>query len=80
MTRCSACDIARTDPHTGRFNRDCQECDARSLASSPAYFDSARSGSMTPTYKAALRFVFGDDIAAGHARVKTWAALLKEGA
>lgn len=74
---CPDCVRAEADPWSPRFSTRCLGCSARSLANSPAYFDSARDGVMTPTYKAALQYVFGEDWAQGHERVKAQAGRLE---
>jgi hypothetical protein len=65
---CADCDRAGHSYASG-----CKECSARLLARSPAYFDSARDGSMTRTYRANLLYVFGaEGMTEGHERVKAW--------
>lgn len=69
---CPACQEAETNPSTGMYQSECLECSARALSHSPAYFDAARSNSITPAYRDALQAVFGDGWKAGHERVKFW--------
>lgn len=76
MSDCPDCQRAETNPRTARFTATCRECTARSLAQSPAFFDSARSEALTPTYRSALQFFFGGDWKAGHEMVKQWAGRL----
>lgn len=76
MIDCQDCVRAEANPFTARFTASCKECSARSLAQSPAYFDSARAEAMTATYKAALRYVFGSEWQEGHARVRKWSERL----
>ena len=74
---CADCARAVKNPHTGHITFACLECRARSLAGSPAYFDSERAQTLLPTYSAALRCFFPDDaLEAAHAKVKRWAARL----
>jgi hypothetical protein len=75
---CADCRDAEENPRAVRFTAFCVDCCARSLAQSPAFFDSERDGHMTKTYLAGLRYVFGDNHIAGHAKVKKWAARIKE--
>jgi hypothetical protein len=73
---CLACDRATVQPFTVHFESGCKECGARSLAQSPAFFDSERSGTMTRPYRVGLGYVFGPDWQAGHAKVREWAVKL----
>lgn len=77
MTDCPACAEAQRNPLTGMYQAGCKECSARALASSPSHFLAAQAGKILPTYRDALRAVFGDEWKAGHARVKEWAGRLK---
>lgn len=72
---CPACTEAMRSPHSGMFQADCQDCTARALAHSPICFEAAQAGAITPAYRDALQFAFGEDWIAGHARVKRWVDL-----
>lgn len=75
---CPYCLAAASDPMTGLFHADCTGCKARSLAKSPAFFDSIRANSFTPAYRNALRAVFGQHWREGHEQVKHWDQVQKE--
>lgn len=70
---CPACQEAERNPLTGMYQSGCLECSARALSHGPAYFDAARSDSMTPAYRDALQATFGENWRAGHEAVKAWA-------
>lgn len=70
---CDACDRAKVNPNTGRFNAGCDGCAARALAQSPEFHEAARSGVQTPRYRMALAQFFKDREQAGHQLVKEWA-------
>lgn len=74
---CWGCDSAKAHPKSGYFASDCDECSARSLAQSPSFHDSLQSESMTPAYRSALRYIFGERWIEGHAKAKQWAERLK---
>ncbi len=75
---CEACLRAETNPRTGWMRADCLECAARSIANSPAFYQSTEADAITPTYRAALWAFFGNDWREGHARVKAWKARIEE--
>jgi hypothetical protein len=77
VTDCEDCQTAEKNPRTSRFTAHCPECSARSLAQSPAFFDSERDGAMTKTYTAALKYVYRDGWREGHEMAKRWAERLK---
>ena len=71
---CEACLRAAVNPQTGRYTAQCRECEARSLANTPAYSIAARADAITVGYRDALMTVFGQDHwRSGHVRVKYWA-------
>ena len=79
MSDCRACDLARTNVQTCHYESGCPSCNARSLAQSPAFFDSMQQGSLTDTYKRALSFFFPNkDASAVHSRIKGFAALIEQ--
>ena len=62
------------DPFSGALRADCDACNVRALAQSPAHHQSRAEGRMTPEYRAALGHSFGEGLwKAGHERVKAWA-------
>lgn len=67
---CPDCTAAVTNPNWGGYRANCQGCQVRALASGMAFFTAKTEGRITPTYRAALHTLFGDDADAGHARVK----------
>lgn len=69
---CEACAVAETNPKTGLVVSECKECIARSLAGSPAYWDSMAADALTPAYRSALRYFYGAEWVKGHAMVKAW--------
>ena len=75
---CPDCERADKNPLSGFYQSHCQDCQARQLAHSPAYFDSARDGRMSPTYLAALKYVFREQWQAGHLSVKHYAQRIAE--
>jgi hypothetical protein len=75
---CQDCAAAEINPRAVRFTAFCPECCARSLAQSPAFWDSERDGRLTKTYLAGLRYVFGDNWQAGHRKAQKWAERIKE--
>lgn len=76
---CEACQIALTNPKTGRYTAHCEECKARALANGNALFESKRLGVKSPEYADALRRVFGEgNEATGHERVRAWAKKINQ--
>lgn len=57
---------------------DCPSCEARAIACTTHYEQSATSGAMTKEYRKALGQVFGDRWKDGHEMVKKWAKRMKE--
>jgi len=47
------------------------------LAHSPHFYESSQSNTLTPSYRNALRAVFGEDWRKGHELVKQWSKRLK---
>lgn len=75
---CEACEVAQTNPMTGRYTAGCTECQARVLAHSQDVFNSSKAGRQTPAYADALKKVFGErNKEVGHARVKAWVSRIK---
>lgn len=70
---CYACLSFAQNPLSGQYKSGCIDCSTRSIARSPAYFESQKAGSITPRYRAALERAFTGDWKAGHAAVKAWA-------
>jgi hypothetical protein len=56
----------------------CPSCEARALAVSHIYEQSAAAGTMTKEYRKSLGQVFGERWKDGHAMVKKWADKMKE--
>lgn len=75
---CPSCEAAIQNPSSGLVHADCPECKARSLAKSAAWFEARSTSAMTPTYRNALRAVFGKEWREGHERVKHWDAVIRE--
>lgn len=75
---CEACDLTEKNPNSGRYNADCDGCKARSIALSPAFFQSMQAGRMTAEYKRLLTLAFGDVNESRHQQVKQWAERMKE--
>lgn len=69
---CKACAAALVDPETGHFGALCLECQARSLAQAPAYFEAMAAATFTRTYRQALQVVFGAAWMQGHEAVLAW--------
>lgn len=78
MTACPACTEFDRNPRTHSFNSGCLECQARSIASSPTYFNAADSKTIPAAYRAVLQRAFGGDWIKLHERVKHYAALIKQ--
>jgi hypothetical protein len=76
---CPACTAASTNPLTGRYTADCEECKARALANGAELFKSKRAGVKSPQYADALRKVFGEgNEEAGHERVRAWSKKINQ--
>lgn len=70
---CTACEAAARNPHSGRYNANCDACTVRAVALSPQFYAAERAGQMTPNYRALLEKVFGSDKwREAHERVKAW--------
>jgi len=77
LVNCEPCTLAQDNPRTGIFQSGCLECQARMLAHSPHFYESSQSNTLTPSYRNALRAVFGEDWRKGHELVKQWSKRLK---
>lgn len=75
---CWGCTDAAADPLTGSIQAGCPECEARSLAQSPAYAESEAALRFVPEYREALQRLFGDAWLGGHARVKRWRMVMDQ--
>ena len=73
MTDCYACTLAESDPATGHFRNGCPECDARALAQSPMFHESAKAGHQMARYRDALHRLFPGSEDDAHERAKAWA-------
>jgi hypothetical protein len=69
---CKACEESRANRWCGHFRADCHDCKARALANSPACFEAAQAGAITPSYRDALQAEFGEKWLEGHEKVKEW--------
>jgi hypothetical protein len=69
---CPACTQYASNPSSGAYRAGCTECATRSLALSPAFFESQRQGAITKQYRAALERAFAGDWRRGHEVVKAW--------
>lgn len=74
---CQNCTVARTDAHWPGYQAGCRGCGVRALANSPAFFNAARAGELTPAYRAALQTLLGEDWQASHKEVKAEYARLQ---
>lgn len=74
---CHDCTQAKTTKYWPIFQSECRGCKVRALASGPLHFTAMKAKTITPSYKAALRAVFGDDWRAGHDEVKAEHARIK---
>lgn len=74
---CTACASFAKSPTSGAYKAGCQVCAIRSIANSPAYWESQRLGAITAQYRAALERAFAGDWKAGHLAVKAWVGKLK---
>ena len=75
---CPGCRLAEKDPTTVIAYAHCLGCDARALANSEMFKESAAAGAMSKPYRKALGQVFGERWKDGHAMVKQWAEKMKE--
>lgn len=66
---CPDCAAASTDHRWPGYRTGCRGCSVRALAAGPVYFDASRAGQITPTYRAALRALLGEDLKASHEEV-----------
>lgn len=73
MTDCTACDEWLRNRFSGAYRSDCEHCHARMLASSPAFWESAKAEAITPRYRDALIARWGEKWRDGHALVKRYA-------
>lgn len=78
MTSCPACAEFERNPRTHSFNSACLECQARSIAGSPAYFNSAASKTILAPYAKAMRRAFSGNWLVWHERVKHYAGLVEK--
>ncbi len=74
---CTACEAFQKNKLTGSYRADCLECQARSIAQGPLFWESARLGNISQAYRKVLDRTFHGDWMAGHARVKQYASLIK---
>lgn len=72
MADCPACTSYASNPASGAYRAGCPECATRSLARSPAFFESQQQGAITKQYRAALERAFAGDWKRGHEVVKAW--------
>jgi hypothetical protein len=77
---CPGCREAESNPMTHVLYLDCRSCEARALAVSRIYEQSAAAGAMTKEYRKSLGQVFGERWKEGHEMVKKWAGRMKAGA
>lgn len=74
---CAACEAAKADRHSGRYQADCPSCQVRGLAKSMGFYQSQRQGVLMRNYRRALHSMFKGDVARGHELVKAEAERLK---
>ena len=67
---CPDCHRAQTIKHWPIFQAQCRGCKVRALATGPEHFHAMQAKAITPSYRAALQAVFGEDWRAGHEEVK----------
>lgn len=67
---CAACQ----SPASGQYTAGCRACALRNVARGPAFFESQRTGTLTPAYRKQLQAL--GDAAAVHKEVKAVAAAL----
>ena len=70
---CPECQSALRNILHGIYRAGCTECEARALARSPAFAESAKAEAITVGYRDALMRVFGEHWRTAHVRVKFWA-------
>ena len=70
---CYACAAFALNPQSTLYKSGCINCQARSIANSPAYCEATRAGVMTPKYRAALDRAFFGDLQTGLALVSRYA-------
>lgn len=75
---CDACDLAQQDLKCGRYNADCEECQARSIANGYAVFEATQEGKVTPRLKELLIRVYGSRWERGLELVQKWRQREKE--
>lgn len=75
---CLDCQHFAQNPNWGGYRAGCLECQARSIAQSPAYFNAAAAKGITESYKAALQRAFQGDWITWHERVKHYAELAEK--
>ncbi len=76
MEFCEGC----ANPEGGVYIETCKRCMARDLARGPLFFASMRKQKLTPEYRFALEYVFGDGWKEGHELVKAEAKRYATGA
>jgi hypothetical protein len=69
---CPHCEAYERNRLYGGYHPECEGCNIRSIAGSPAYSYSLLAGTILSPYKARLVSVFGDDWRAGHDKVKAF--------
>jgi hypothetical protein len=74
---CTACLSAESDPMSGLYQANCDECKARIIANGRELFEASKAGKITPEYEEVLKRMFGDEWRAAHLRVKAWKERLK---
>lgn len=67
---CLSCAAAQLHAHHPIYQGACRGCRIRALAQSIPAWESAQAGRITPTYKAALQVLAGEDWQTAHAEVK----------
>lgn len=67
---CMDCAAAQNTPNWPGYQAGCRGCSIRALAMGPAFFDATRAQQITPSYRAALQVLLGEDWMAGHREVK----------
>lgn len=78
---CPNCIQAEARADWPGYTASCRTCMARGIAHGPDFWKSGKDGSLTASYKAGLRLIWGDEwLTVGHEAVKAAAAALKKGA
>lgn len=77
MSACEACTAYERNPLSGAYIASCLNCQIRSIASGPAFFEAQRTGVISKPYRDALERAFAGDWRAGHEAVKGWVKKLK---